>query len=224
LKHASTKFWLCASTVLGTVLGTALGTALGMALLLAIFSPPACGQTTSQTPSQSKDTVPRVNEVTLAGLRPGRDSLGDALKHFKAKYSSPKGPDETETAEMKEWGDACTGHSLKVEVDSHGLIDAVTLSSLIPQDGKCVNRRIDALNMKDWETGHGLRIGDPRNRVTETYGEPDSSGPSMRDSKELEMLRYHFGWAGSDVPQDMIIYCARESGRVLEITLARPAR
>ena len=73
-----------------------------------------------------------------------------------------------------------------------------------------MDRRIDALNMKDWATGNGLRIGDPRNRVTETYGEPDSSGPSMRDSKELEILRYRFGWAGNEVPQEMTIYCARE--------------
>jgi hypothetical protein len=214
LKRVWTKFSPCVST------------AVGIALLLAIFSPTARGQNTSQIPGQAKDTAPRVNELTLAGLRPGRDSLGDALKHFKAKYSSsssPRGPGEAETSEMKEWGDACTGHSLKVELDGHGLIEAITLSSLAPQDGKCVNRRIDALNMKDWATGHGLRIGDPRNRVTETYGEPDSSGPSMRDSKELEILRYRFSWAGSDVPQDMTIYCARESGRVLEITLARPA-
>lgn len=201
--------------------------AVGVALLLAVFSSIACGQTSSQTPGQAKDVTSRVNELTLAGLRPGRDSLGDALKHFKAKYSSSsshRGPDEAETSETKEWGDACTGHSLKVELDGHGLIEAITLSSLVPQDGKCVNRRIDALNMKDWATGNGLRIGDPRNRVTETYGEPDSSGPSMRDTKELETLRYRFGWAGSEVPQDMTIYCARESGRVLEITLARPAR
>jgi len=215
LKRVWTKFSPCAST------------AVGVALLLATFSPIACGQTTSQTPSAAKDTAPRVNELTLAGLRPGRDSLGDALKHFKAKYSSsssPRGPDQAETSETKEWGDACTGHSLTVELDGHGLIEAITLSSLIPQDGKCVDRRIDALNMKDWATGNGLRIGDPRNRVTETYGEPDSSGPSMRDTKELEILRYRFDWAGNEVPQEMTIYCARESGRVLEITLARPAR
>ena len=106
MKRVWTKFSPCAST------------AVGVALLLAIFSPIACGQTTSQTPSPAKDTAPRVNELTLAGLRPGRDSLGGALKHFKAKYSSsssPRGPDQAETSEMKEWGDACTGHSLKVE-------------------------------------------------------------------------------------------------------------
>lgn len=212
MKRAWTKFSPCTSA------------AVGAALIVAMFSLMARSENASQIPSQAQQTASRVNELTLAGLRPGRDSLGDALKHFKAKYSSSKGPDEGGSAETKEWGDACTGHSLKVEVDGHGLIEVITLSSLVPQDGKCVNGRIDALNMKNWATGNGLRIGDPRNRVTETYGEPDASGPSMRDSKELEILRYRFGWAGSEVPQDMTIYCARESGRVLEITLARPAR
>ena len=215
MKRGWTKFSPCASA------------ALGMALLLASFSPVACAQTTSpipnQAPNQANDAAPQVNELTLAGLRPGRDSLGTALKHFKAKYSSSREAGEAELPEMKEWDDACTGHSLKVEADTHGLIEVITLSSLVPQDGKCVDRRMDALNMKDWATGHGVRIGDPRNRVTETYGEPDSSGPSMRGSNELEILQYRFSWAGSDVPQEMIIYCARETGRVLEITLARAA-
>ena len=60
-------------------------TAVGVALLLATFSPIACGQTTSQTPSPAKDTASRVNELTLAGLRPGRDSLGDALETFQGQ-------------------------------------------------------------------------------------------------------------------------------------------
>jgi hypothetical protein len=93
----------------------------------------------------------------------------------------------------------------------------------VPLDGKCENRRVDMLDEKDWITGRGLRLGDPQDRIAELYGEPNSSGPSVRGSNELEFLYYAFDWAGSDVPQVMEIYCARDSGRVVEITLAYPS-
>jgi hypothetical protein len=51
----------------------------------------------------------------------------------------------------------------------------------------------------------------------------ESPGPSVKGEHELELLYYAFDWAGSDVPQVMEILCARESGRVMEITLAYPS-
>ena len=51
----------------------------------------------------------------------------------------------------------------------------------------------------------------------------ESPGPSVKGEHELELLHYAFAWAGSDVPQVMEILCARESGRVMEITLAYPS-
>lgn len=169
-------------------------------------------------------------ELTLAGLRPGRDSLAVALKHYKAKYSSSDedGPGQksaenhAERPSAKQWGDPCTGHSLSLDIDAHGVIQKITVSSLVPQDGKCESRRTDSLDEKDWITGQGLRLGDPEDRVAELYGEPHSSGPSVKGSNELEFLLYPFDWAGSDVPQSMEVYCARDTGRVVEITLAYP--
>jgi hypothetical protein len=159
------------------------------------------------------------DELTLAGLRPGRDTLSSALKRYKAKYSSSG----EGVAGTKQWGDACTGHSLSLNIDAHGVIQEITVSSLVPLDGKCVDRRLDALDEKDWVTGHGLHLGDPEDRVTELYGEANSSGPSVKGNNELEFLYYPFDWAGSGVPQAMEIYCARDTGRVVEITLAYPS-
>jgi hypothetical protein len=45
----------------------------------------------------------------------------------------------------------------------------------------------------------------------------------VKGSTELEYLYYSFDWAGQGVPQVMEIYCARDTGRVLEITLAFPS-
>jgi len=182
--------------------------------------------------SAQHDAPPKpYTELTLAGLRPGRDSLAVALKHYKAKYSSiDEGAPGEKSAEKpaekpteKQWGDPCTNRSLSLSIDAHGVIQEITVSSLVPQDGKCESRRTDALDEKDWITGRGLHLGDPQDRIAEIYGEPNSSGPAVRGSNELEFLYYPFDWAGSDVPQAMKIYCARDTGRVVEITLAYPS-
>lgn len=162
---------------------------------------------------------PRSNELTLAGLRPGRDTLATAFKRYNAKYLSK----DSDASSMKEWLDSCTGRALRVEADSHSVIQEITISSLGPQEGKCDVRRFELMNMKDWNTGRGLRLGDSRNRVTDLYGEPDSSSPSVKGDSELEFLYYSFDWAAPDTPQVMEIYCTRDTGRVLEITLAFPS-
>jgi hypothetical protein len=62
--------------------------------------------------------------------------------------------------------------------------------------------------------------GDSEDRVSEMYGDANSAGLSVKGEHELESSRYAFDWAGNDVPQVMEIFCACESGRVKEITLA----
>jgi cellulose biosynthesis protein BcsQ len=81
----------------------------------------------------------------------------------------------------------------------------------------------DFLDPKNWLTGLGLRMGDSQDRVTGLYGEPNSSGPASKHGQDLELLYYQFDWAGSDVPQVMEVLCARDTGRVVEITLAFPS-
>jgi hypothetical protein len=195
LRHAWTKFSLCTSAALALALSA------------------------SAVQAQRGDTTKRVNELTLAGLRPGRDMLPGAVKRYKAKYLSTA----ANGADAREWRDPCTGRALTVNIDEKSVIQEITVSSLASKDGKCDDRRFDALDMKDWTTGHGLRLGDARNRITELYGEPSSSGPSVKGSHELEFLYYAFDWAGADVPQVLEIYCERDTGRVVEITLAFPS-
>jgi hypothetical protein len=183
----------------------------------------------------------RVNEMTLAGLRPGKDTFTSAEKRYKSKFlverekerekgkEKEKSPDKSDEKtdnkgdNFKEWLDDCRGRSLKVELDGKGVIQSITISSLAPQDGECKDRAGDILNTRQWMTGRGLRLSDPRDRIIEIYGEPNSSGPSVKGTRELELLYYAFDWAGSDVPQVMEISCERSTGKVLEITLAYPS-
>lgn len=169
--------------------------------------------------AQQSLTLRRANELTLAGLRPGRDALAAALKRYNEKYVSGA----REGAEVKQWRDPCTGRTLSLELNSRSMIQAITVSSLVPQEGKCEDRRFGTVAVQNWVTGRGLRLGDPQDRVVQLYGEPNSSGPSVNGDRELEFLYYAFDWAGADVPQVMEIHCARENGRVVEITLAFPS-
>ena len=154
----------------------------------------------------------------LAGLRPGRDSLVVAEKRFKTKTAAEGG-----VPGIKEWRDQCSGRSIRLELDAKGLIQSVTITTLGTQEGKCSDRRPDFLDPKFWLTGLGLRMGDSQDRVGGLYGEPNSSGPASKNKQELELLYYQFDWAGSDVPQVMEVLCARDTGRVVEITLAFPS-
>ncbi len=194
------KFWLCASL--------ALSAASAAATKGARIPPRSAGQ----------GAVRHGNETMLAGLRPGRDTLAVAEKRFKGKNLS-----EEPNAGSKEWRDDCSGRSIRLEVDAKSVIQSVTITTLGNQEGKCSDRRPDFLDPRNWLTGLGLRMGDSQDRVVGLYGEPNSSGPASKNGQELDVMNYQFDWAGSDVPQAMEVLCARDTGRVVEITLAFPS-
>ena len=202
MKRGSIKFWLCASLV--ATAATSIAARGG-----ARIPPRAASQTAN---------VRHVNETLLAGLRPGRDTLAVAEKRFKVKNFS-EDPDSS----SKEWRDDCSGRSIRLEVDAKSVIQSVTLTTLGHQEGKCTDRRPDFLDPRYWLTGLGLRMGDSQDRVVGLYGEPNSSGPASKNGQELDLMYYQFDWAGDAVPQVMEILCARDTGRVVEITLAFPS-
>ncbi len=184
----------------------------------------APGRSTQVAPQKASTTAPQttvrkgVNETLLAGLRPGRDTFAVAEKRFKLKNLA-----ERQDSGIKEWRDDCSGRSIRLELDAKSTIQSITITTLGFQEGKCGDKRVEFLDAKNWVTGSGLRIGDPQDRVNDYYGEPNSSGPAAKNGQELEMMSYQFDWAGSDVPQVMEVLCARDTGRVVEITLAFPS-
>jgi hypothetical protein len=195
------KSWLCAS------------------LLLTVQSHPAQVAPRKASPGAPPTSVRRgVNETLLAGLRPGRDTLAVAEKRFKLKNLA-----ESQDSEIKEWRDDCSGRSIRLVLDGKSTIQSITITTLGFQEGKCSEKRVEFLDPKNWVTGVGLRIGDPQDRIIDYYGEPNSSGPAAKNGQELELMSYQFDWAGSDVPQVMEVLCARDTGRVVEITLAFPS-
>jgi len=157
------------------------------------------------------------NELTLAGIRPGQDKLAGVEKslseHLQARPADGAG--------VHVWDEPCTGRRLTLEVDEAGVIQSVDVSTGNPHEN-CKpqkDEKRDAL----WVTGQGLRLGDSTERIVEIYGPPNSSGPSIKQGRELQLMFYMFDWAGTAVPQVMEVTCDQSAGHVVEIMLAFPS-
>jgi hypothetical protein len=159
------------------------------------------------------------NELTLAGLRPGRDKLSSAREKFGTKL-----PTTEEAADRDiQWIDFCGGEVLRVEADRDGMIQTIDLRAAEPMR-RCSPEALEARKYTaSWKSGHGLRLGDKLERVVTIYRPPNSKGPGEEQDQKLELLFYMFDWAGSDVPQVMEVSCDKATGRVVRIMLAFPS-
>ena len=162
----------------------------------------------------------RANELTLAGLRPGRDTYDAAVRKYREPLQQASGDSKSapENSGQANWFRGCDGHSLHIEFDSNKVIQTVDLDSYKKATSICQMIKPDS-----WATGAGISPGMKRESVIAAYGKPGSVSPSRKDGRELELLYYAFDWAGPDVPQVMEITCERASGRVVEIMLAFPS-
>ncbi len=168
----------------------------------------------------------RHNELTLAGILPGKDTLSAARKRFAGPWlSSPEG----DSSSLLVRGD-CTGAQLHLEADSRGVIQHIVLGGEVssvpfPPQKSCAD--LTPARVQRWKTGRGLVLGSTTKQLRPLYGDPDSKSPSSRGGQQLELWYYAFDWAGADVPQVMEVLCTKEShgepGRVIEITLAAPS-
>lgn len=196
-----------------------------------------------QKPTPKATAAKKANELTLAGLRPGRDSVSKAKTKFGTKNMSA-------TDGVIFW--SCGDWKMTLDLDARTAVRAVIVSDStfgkghpqappshqakdipIPCYLQTTSTAVsvekgEGLNLKNlWTTGKGLALGDPVERLTSLYGAPDSRSPSTKDGQPLELWYYAFDWAGPDVPQVMEVVCTREkdgqAGRVVEITLAAPS-
>jgi hypothetical protein len=158
----------------------------------------------------------RVNELTLAGLRPGRDKVPAAAKEFRDLQR------DSAVTDAYVWGDICMHRELRVEADANGVVKTVTVGSKYKPDimAKCAASVMEPKQLKLIASGHGLQLGDACGRIEEKYGKAESRSPSVKGSDKLELYLYTFDWAGPDVPQVMEVSCDASTQTVAEITLA----
>jgi hypothetical protein len=186
-----------------------------------VFAAGAHAQAPAST--QTKPGVHRkFNELTLAGLRPGRDKAAKAIQLF--------GKPDTRSQDKQSLGWSFEGaggaYYLNLDVDKFDVVQFIRVSHSDGPSGVMLPKHNPALT-RDWESGRGLAAGAKASRVSQIYGEPDSRSPSTKAGRKLELLYYAFDWAGADVPQVMEVVCTVEEdgkpGRVEEITLAAPS-
>lgn len=199
MKPGSTKFWLCVSAAAISLSATMAGV--------------------SAFPAAPQTKVTRANELTIAGFRPGRDTLAAARK----KIGKALLLNEDEPNRVVLWFDICDGKGLRIEADTQGVIQSLTLSTMAPKHECTGAPLIASEEAGNWKTGRGLALGDSRKRVIALYGQPGSNGPSQEGDEPRELLYYAFDWAGSGVPQVMEVSCDKATGRVVEIMLAFPS-
>jgi hypothetical protein len=192
LRHGWKRFWRRGSAVLGA----------GAMLALALAG----------AEGQEGASALRHNELTLAGLRPGRDRISSPKNSFRTLMLSPS------RADTIEWKNGC-GQRLRVERDERDIVQTVTASALGDKSDDC-KTQASAQTDEALETGRRLELNNLCAKVTELYGEPESRSPSVQGSRKLELLFYSFDWSGENVPQSMEVSCDAATGRVVEITLA----
>jgi len=207
------RFWDSANSRPGRCSGRFLKRALFAVFLASTL---ASGQTT-QKPT-AKKPAHRANELTVAGLRPGKDTTNRA-EHL---YKTPENW-MTEQGELI-WENGCYASTLIVTYNQKQKIETIRVSRM---QGSITADCFGKDRISPWRTGHGLAINDPATKVEESYGKPDSRSPSTKDRQPLELWYYAFDWLGPDVPQVMEVLCTKEKdgepGRVVEITLAAPS-
>ena len=184
-----------------------------------------CAPAHAQAPAatQTKPGIHRkFNELTLAGLRPGRDKAAKAIQLFGKPDS--RSPDKQTLGWSFDGTDGA--YFLNLDVDKADVVQFIRVSHGDDPGGVNVGKHSLSL-VRGWESGRGLAAGAKASRVAQIYGEPDSRSPSTKDGRKLELLYYAFDWAGADVPQVMEVLCTVEDdgkpGRVVEITLAAPS-
>jgi hypothetical protein len=161
----------------------------------------------------------RVNELTLAGLQPGKDALEKVDGRFGAelKIKTPNDPNSYS------WHYGCPMDDLTVEAGPNGLIRNITVSVSHLTDHMavdCSDRGVSRKFRSRTGSGRNLLLRDRCERIEEIYGKAESRSPSVTGTDKLELCFYKFEWAGTEVPQAMEVSCDASSQRVVEITLA----
>lgn len=151
-------------------------------------------------------------ELTLAGLRPGRDRLAQAIKLFGKRYTEAY----ENTPDLLLWADPKKQLYVRVELTPEKVIDAVTVSSYGPEDAPA-----STLPALAAASGRGLRLGDPMEKTVQLYGQPYFQGPSTEGGRELTLMVHKFS-ASEDQPQVLETSYDPRTRRLVKITLSFP--
>lgn len=183
---------------------------IGLFALLALTLTVAAAQ--AQDPASSSDRPPgNVNELTLAGLRPGATSIAASLARLGSHWRHPA-PDEKD---LYIWCDSHSRLRVQLEAPSGQPVAVVTIESLAVAPASGCSARLPLALAR---TGRGVRLGDSPAQLKKVYGTPFFQGPSSWQGRDALLIVFNFSWAGSDKPQ--ILESTFENGRLAKMTLS----
>lgn len=186
--------------------------AIAQALLLLLALTLFCGQVLAAQESDGNPDHPagNVNELTLAGLRPGRSTLQDAIRHYGPHWFHPT-PQETD---LYLWSDPAHHLLLSAEVNQQGQIRVVSVTRT---ERTAPVRSV--LPLRAATTGRGVRLGTTEQHLRAVYGKPFFEGPSSLNGHDVHLIVYNFSWAGTDKPQILESSFDR-SGHLVKMSLS----
>ncbi len=179
---------------------------------------------TAPKAAAKKAATTRANELTLAGLRPGKDYLSRVRQLYGEQDRIGSKVYSADVWEFIYAGDRFL--YLIVNADKQEKIQTVRVLEDHP-DGIGYPLKYSKIPSRRLASGLGAAVGDSCSTVEKIFGEPESRSPSTRNHQSLELLYYAFDWAGEDVPQVMEVLCSKnpdgKHSQVEEITLAAPS-
>lgn len=167
----------------------------------------------AQDPADSFDhPAGNVNELTLAGLRPGRSTIAQAEALYGNHWRHPSRDEH----DLYVWCDAHTKLRLTAEARPDGRIRVVTIAAMPPAlpVGACSA----ALSRRAAQTGRGVRLGESPQQLRHVYGTPFFTGPSSWNGHDVDMIVFNFSWAGASKPQ--ILESSFAGGTLVKMTLS----
>lgn len=165
----------------------------------------------------------KVEEDTLAGLRPGKDSIQRAYQRFGKESigESPLGGPGVVDVQ-----DFCTHQELFLTLDSSGLIQEVAVGhELADTDADCTPHSYSREVRAKFGSGRGLLFRDRCERIQEIYGQPESKNSSANGNEQLESYVYRNDEAGKGVPLTLGVTCNVTENYVdgIKLTVSRPS-
>ncbi|MGN6593707.1 MAG: hypothetical protein ACTHJX_12495 [Terriglobales bacterium] len=182
--------------------------AAGLALLVAL-------PLRAQDPASSADRPPgNVNELTLAGLQPGRSRLEAAEARWGRQWTHP----DADESDVYVWCDARSRLRIGLDTGASGTVRVVTVERMAAGKGspEACHAQLSAAVAR---TGRGVRLGDSEAQLLRTYGKPFFSGPSSLDGHNVRLVVFNFSWAGSDKPQ-ILESTFDGAGKLIKMTLS----
>lgn len=155
---------------------------------------------------------PAISELTLAGLRPGRDKLARAVALYGKRYTQAY----ANTPDLLLWADSRKRLFLRLELREDKTIEAVTVASFGPNVAP-----VTTLPATVAASGRGLRLGAPLEKALRLFGPPYFQGPSSEGERELILVVHKFK-AEEDQPQILETSYDPQTRKLVKMTLSFP--